>query len=151
MNALHWSSSESEAAAAAGASDRGDGSSEPPALPRSEFSLVHPIGLSAMDMDIIKLTAQYTAVVVDSFEDWRNESSAISFDFKPARAFLVFHGARNAYTKVAPSRPCSHREQCSPSDWSAIGYSSGKYPRAWCGDGMGAERGGEQGAGTGGK
>ena len=74
------------------------------APPAFEFSLMHPTGLSAMDMDIIKLTAQYTAVSGKVFLQGlaKNEAKNPQFDFlKPTHMlFSYFTALVDAYSKV---------------------------------------------------
>jgi splicing factor 3A subunit 1 len=75
--------------------------SKPPA---PMFSLVHPIGLSAMDMDVIKLTAQYTAVSGRNFLAGlaQREQRNPQFDFlKPTHMlFTYFTSLVDSYSKV---------------------------------------------------
>lgn len=76
--------------------------SEKPHLP--QFSLVHPIGLSAMDIDIIKLSAQYTAVSGRNFLAGlaQREQRNPQFDFlKPTHLlFSYFTSLVDGYSKV---------------------------------------------------
>ena len=75
-----------------------------PQVPHHEFSLVHPTGVSAMDVDIIKLTAQYTAVSGRQFLKGlaQREQRNPQFDFlKPTHMlFSYFTALVDAYTKI---------------------------------------------------
>jgi len=74
------------------------------APPAYQFTLVHPTGLSCMDMDIIKLTAQYTAVSGRQFLAGlaQRENRNPQFDFlKPTHMlFNYFTSLVDAYSKV---------------------------------------------------
>lgn len=69
-----------------------------------EFSSGHPTGLSSLDMDVIKLTAQYTAVSGRDFlaSLAQREQRNPQFDFlKPTHMlFSYFTGLVDAYGKV---------------------------------------------------
>jgi splicing factor 3A subunit 1 len=70
-----------------------------------QFSLVHPTGLSAMDVEIIKLSAQYTAVSGRNFLAGlaQREQRNPQFDFlKPTHLlFSYFTALVDAYSKVS--------------------------------------------------
>eukprot|EP00613_Pedinella_sp_CCMP2098_P075338 CAMPEP_0171913066 /NCGR_PEP_ID=MMETSP0993-20121228/11512_1 /TAXON_ID=483369 /ORGANISM="non described non described, Strain CCMP2098" /LENGTH=552 /DNA_ID=CAMNT_0012547005 /DNA_START=3 /DNA_END=1657 /DNA_ORIENTATION=+ len=72
--------------------------------PPHQFILVHPLGLSAVDMDVIKLTAQYTAVSGRTFLAGlaQREQRNPQFDFlKPTHMlFTYFTSLVDAYSKV---------------------------------------------------
>ncbi|CAM9135276.1 unnamed protein product, partial [Choristocarpus tenellus] len=74
------------------------------APPPFEFSVGHPMGLTALDVDIIKLTAQFTAVGGRNFlsELARREAKNEQFQFlKHTHAlFSYFTSLVDAYTKV---------------------------------------------------
>lgn len=80
------------------------GSSSIEDLPQYDFQLVHPSGLSALDVDIIKLTAQYTAVSGREFLGGlaQREQRNPQFDFlKPTHMlFSYFTSLVDAYAKV---------------------------------------------------
>ena len=73
-------------------------------LPPYDFQLMHPSGLSALDVDIIKLTAQYTAVSGREFLGGlaQREQRNPQFDFlKPTHMlFSYFTSLVDAYAKV---------------------------------------------------
>jgi splicing factor 3A subunit 1 len=75
---------------------------EPP--PPLEFSIAHPSGLTAMDIDVLKLTAQFTAVNGRDFLAGiaQREQRNPQFDFlKPTHLlFSYFTSLVDAYTKV---------------------------------------------------
>merc|ERR1719421_2134207 len=79
------------------------------APPPYQFSLVHPTGLSAMDMDIIKMTAQYTAVSGRQFLAGlaQREQRNPQFDFlKPTHVlFSYFTQLVDAYTRALAPPP----------------------------------------------
>ena len=69
-----------------------------------QFTLVHPVGISALDVDVIKLTARYTAVSGRDFLSGlaRQEQRNPQFDFlKPTHVlFSYFTALVDAYNKV---------------------------------------------------
>eukprot|EP01041_Mallomonas_annulata_P009053 gene9053-18751_t len=79
------------------------------APPAFEFILAHPTGLSALDVDIIKLTAQYTVVNGREFLSGlaQREQRNPQFDFlKPTHMlFSYFTSLVDAYAKVLQPTP----------------------------------------------
>lgn len=85
---------------------------EPP--PLFEFSVVHPVGLSELDMDVMRLTAQFTAVNGRDFLAGlaQREQRNPQFDFlKPTHMlFSYFTSLVDAYCKIlAPSKEIKTR------------------------------------------